>query len=228
MFTFRRSIYFLLCFFAVIWCASCSVQMNRLARSISRSVHPSDSPKFLLFKNSAFVYPPQSRIKLYLNNEQDLAGGYFDRIQAYEINSLREELTTVLQQPKIPYYVVEYDNSGYKGTIDNFFEVVDDSMDADISISLVIEAFGYKDKDTIEEIFKRWSWWGALGVLSGSDPHGYISVSCFAREKKTGKILHSFNGNGVSEPNKPNRDALSEAIPRGAYDLVRDMLKANP
>ena len=183
-------------------------------------------PKFHLLEKSELSYPPNSRIKLYIKDEIDLSGNYTNRVQQYELNSVQNEITKILGKADIPFTVDG--EVPFEDKIENFFVVVEDSTDADILIALQIEGFDYKRKNEIEDLFKAWAIWGALGVVfTSDDAHGYIFVSCFATERKTGAVIYSFDGAGLSDAKIPHREALSQAIVRSSNELVLNMLRAN-
>ena len=183
-------------------------------------------PQFTLLNGTEWRGPPTEEITVYVRGEVDLSGTYGDRVAAYDLRPLRQTLSDMLHAPKVPYSVVERDGHvSFSGKTRNFLHVVSDSASAQIIVSLVVESFGYDDRDTIEDLFKRWSVAGALGVMIGDSAHGYIRASGFATERASGRVLHSFDGVGVSSLDRPRREALEEAISKAAKGMIERMFQ---
>ena len=184
--------------------------------------------KFLLFENTEWKNPQEESISVYVMEEEDLVGDYFDRLQTYQLPSVKDSFRGVLGAAKIPYMMVEHNGSArVRGKTDNFLHVTSDSSAADLNVKIIVESFGYGDQTTMEDTFRKWSWFGALGAsLSSDSPQGYLHVSGFARRPGSREVLLSFDGVGLSRVGQARRDAMLEAIENASSSLAQNMLRA--
>jgi hypothetical protein len=110
------------------------------------------SVKFMLLEGTEWSSPPLEPISVYVAEERDLSGDYFERINSYKLRSVRDLVQEVLTRDRIPYITTERDRTSYRGSIENFLVVAEDSVSADIVVNIIVESFGYGDQTTMEDV----------------------------------------------------------------------------
>ena len=182
-----------------------------------------------LIKNMTVAPTPDSKIKLYIGEEKDMGDSYRERLKTYSLASIKDRMTKSLQQPEVRYNILEPNGDvTWTGKMANPFSIVTDSTEADVVISIVIEGFGYGKQDDMERLFGNWAVFGALGaMLTETGPRGYLMASCYATERVSGKVIHSFDGLGTSGVNTAHRVALEDALEMGNEEAVLNLLASS-
>lgn len=182
--------------------------------------------KFHLLSGTDWPNPPTDAMSVFVQQESDLADTYRDLVDAFGIVSARETLISTLSNQKVPYlFLPTEEGEPLQGTTKNFLSVTADSSQADLIVSLVVVAFGY---DRLTEAKD------AIGQPADEDPdapepdtnHGYILLSGYVTERESQRVLHSFDGVGLSEAGLARRDALQQAVDEGVERFVARMLQS--
>ncbi len=191
------------------------MQRSVLAVLLLALIGCSTAPKFEILKRSAFTYPTDSPITLFIDEERDRSGGqYRKQIQKYELKTFKQRISRGLQPREIKVRTYTGTGEPMSETFVNPFVVVQNPAQADMTLTIHVDGFAYGEVEVTRD---RISFWNGFGITTyvGYEvvPRVLVAISCTVFDTRLGKEVYRFEARGVS---------VNRPLMREGYRLAMD------
>lgn len=172
---------------------------------------------YKVLRYSSYQHPYPEPLKLYVFADRDRSGAdYLKKVEAFQLETFRERITQGLRSRRLR--IDTYTAAGNPTTIKlrNPYTVVADSNEADILLTLRVDAF---DESTVDVTSDRIIFWSAYGI-----PYSYfanyqrvprmlVALDAQLRERGQPTTFFAFQAQGV---------AVNRSIRREGFDIAMD------
>lgn len=158
----------------------------------------------------------EARPKLFIVPERDRSGGrYLKLLDEYDMESFQERFTSVLLQSRIRFSSFTEYGEPYQAKLDNPFDIVGDSTEADLVLELYVD--GFEDSE-VEVTGDRIAFWNGFGITQFTNyervPRVLVALSARLRDPKTRMAVYEFKARGVSVNRPFKREGYQVALNR--------------
>jgi len=183
-----------------------------------------------LLKRMGRTYPVEEPITIYIEVEKDLTGSYIEKLEFYELDSFRTQVTRALEEKDMELWWNKQEiAAGVRGivrNIENPLRVVQDSSEADLLLRVGIEVFEFNSGEALKSKLSNLAWFGPLGgILSSDKPIAAFAARCFVIDAMTKNIIYRFTAVGRSKGGLNREVAYAQAINKGAQDFILRLLR---
>ncbi len=170
-------------------------------------------------------------IRIFVMPEEDLVGQYAERLSFFGLDPLGAHINEALRESEVQVLTKPtYHSSPVPRPHPNPFQVVADSLDADLVVAVGVDHFAYESASSVRERILDFQFWGFLGVLGRDDgPRGIVGAACRATPTAMAGHLRgaAFDVVGLSSAGMPKDEAFKAAMDEAAKVFIYQLLRTD-
>lgn len=184
---------------------------------------------YKVLRYSSFTYPYPEPLKLYIAPDRDRSGSdYINRTDTWELPRFKERLTEGLRSRRLR--IDSYTSAGNPATVKlrNPYVVVADSNEADLLLTIRIDAF---EEATVDVTTDRIMMWSSYGVLTQyymgyqRVPRMLVAIDAQLRERGQNQTFYAFQAKGIAVNRPTRREGFHVAMDRAEMRLYERFLR---
>lgn len=170
-------------------------------------------------------------IRIFVMPEEDLVGQYAERLSFFGLDPLGARINAALGESEVMVLSKPtYHSSPVPRRRANPFQVVADSLSADLVVAVGVDHFAYESASSVRERVLDYHFLGFLGVLGRDDgPRGIVGAACRATPTAAAARLRggSFDIVGLSPAGMPKEQAFEAAMDEAAKVFIYQLLRTD-
>ncbi len=177
----------------------------------------SQTPRLRIFEQTSYRYPPPQPIRLYIADEADLGGGYYETLRFHHLRPLKEFLKEGLSATTIKVTVAggpSERGQGFTMKLNNPFVVVEDSSTAEMIARIGVNAMVFGESRSIAEKLSVYHTLGILGVilLGREGEVGALAADCRVEYPGKREAIYEFSFVGTSKAVSKKAEGFEQAL----------------